>query len=239
MFAIAILAVSFLLATGKLKKRTEVALLGKSIIGVLAGMVIIGRYNQTSIVFLFPLLYIMVLFAVDYMTNSLSGVKLAGKYISVVLLILIVASVSFVNILPWLKYDYKVYTSEIAKVVTPENKVLANLNSEFYFENGNLLDYRNLSYLKDVHLSVEEYIRKNKIEYIILSDEMDMIYSQRPVWNIIYGNLRYMDELHLFLNQKCTLVHGFQNNIYGVRIVQFMRSDRDFTVQIFKVKDFS
>lgn len=239
LFAIATLAVAFLLATGKLKKRTEVALLGKGIIGMLAGMVIIGRYNQTSIVFLFPLFYIMVLLTVDHMADSLCKVKLTAKYISVVLLTLIIASASYVNISPWLKYDYEDYTSEIAKAVTPENKVLANLNSEFYFKNGNLLDYRNLSYLKDAHMSVEEYIRKNKIEYIILSDEMDMIYSQRPVWNIIYGNLRYMDELHLFLNQNCTLVHGFRNNIYGIRIVQFMNSDRDFTVQIFKVKDFS
>lgn len=239
LFALAAAAILILVLSGKLKKGTETAFIGKGIIGLLAGMVIIGRYNQTSLVFLFPLFFILVLLAADSIMDELKKVKLFAKNAAVLILIMISAVTSGLNIAPWLNSSYEDYTGEIARVVEPQNKVLANLNSEYYFDNGKLLDYRNLSYLKDKDMSVEDYIRENKIEYIILSDEMDLIYSQRPIWNMIYGNLRYMDELHQFLNESCTLVHRFQNNTYGTRMVQYMNSDRDFTVQIFKVKDLS
>lgn len=239
LFALSGAAILMLVLSGKLNKGTETALIGKGILGMLGGMVIIGRYNQTSLVFLFPLFFILVLLAADSLTDGLKKVNLFTKNAAVIILIMITAVTSGLNIAPWLNSGYEDYTDEIAMVLEPQNKVLANLNSEYYFDNGKLLDYRNLSYLKDEDMSVEDYIRENKIEYIILSDEMDLIYSQRPIWNMIYGNLRYMDELHQFLNDNCTLVHRFQDNTYGVRIIQYMNSDRDFTVQIFKVKDLS
>lgn len=239
LFVLAAAVLLILALSGKLTKGTEAALIGKGILGILAGMVIIGRYNQTSLVFLFPLFFILVLLAVESIADGLRKAKSFAKNAAVILLIIIAAVTSCLNIAPWLNHSYADYTDEIAGVVAPQNKVLANLNTEYYFDNGKLLDYRNLSYLKDKNMSVEEYIRENKIEYIILSDEMDLIYSQRPIWNMIYGNLRYMDELHQFLNENCVPVHRFQNNIYGIRIVQYMNSDRDFTVQIFKVKDLS
>jgi len=239
LFALSAAALLVLVLSGKLKNGTETALIGKGIIGLLAGMVMIGRYNQTSIVFLFPLFFILVLLAVDSITDGFKKTNAFAKNAAVIILIIIASVTSSLNIAPWLNHSYEDYINEVSKAVKPQNMVLANLNSEYYFDNGKLLDYRNLSYLKDEDISVEDYIRENKIEYIILSDEMDLIYSQRPIWNMIYGNLRYMDELHRFLNENCTLVHRFQNNIYGIRMVQYMDSDRDFTVQIFKVKDLS
>lgn len=239
LFALSGAAILILVLSGKLNKGTETALIGKGIIGMLVGMVMIGRYNQTSLVFLFPMFFILVLLAADSLTDGLKKVNLFAKNVAVIILIMIAAVTSGLNIAPWLNHSYEDYTDEIARVVEPQNKVLANLNCEYYFDNGKLLDYRNLSYLKEEGMSVEDYIRENKIEYIILSDEMDLIYSQRPIWNMIYGNLRYVDELHQFLNENCMLVHRFQNNIYGIRIVQYMNSDRDFTVQIFKVKNLS
>ncbi len=239
LFALSAAAILILVLSGKLNKGKEAALIGKGIIGMLAGMVIIGRYNQTSIVFLFPLFFILVLLAVDNLTVGLNKARSYAKHAIVILFIMIAAATSGINIAPWLNYSYEDYVNEVSKAVKPQNTVLANLNSEYFFENGKLLDYRNLSYLKEKGMSVEDYIRKNKIEYILLSDEMDLIYSQRPVWNMIYGNLRYMDELHQFLDENGILVHRFQNNTYGIRIVQYMNSDRDFTVQIFKVKDLS
>ncbi len=259
----------------------------KGIVGMLAGMVIIGRYNQTGVIFLFPLFFVLTLAAIDRIVDHMaagicrrvggSGRNAAGtvrnasavKSGLAMILAAAVAASGYVNISPWLKYSYGDYIKEIAAAVAPQDKVLANLNCEYYFENGKLLDWRNLSYLKGAGLSVEDYIRKNKIEYIILSDEMDFIYSQRPVWNMIYGNLRYMEELHGFLERNCTPVHGFQDNVYGVRIVQYMEPNRGagdnrlsggaggngpdpargsdsgldsaggFTVQIFKIKDLS
>ena len=238
LFALTAAAAVLLLLSGKSKRQAEISLIVKGIIGLILGMVIIGRYNQTSIVFLFPLFFALSLLIVSSMMDRLNNAGPIVRHIPVAVLTLTVAAISFFHITPWLNYHYEDYINEIAKTVTPHNKVLANLNSEFYFDNGKLLDYRNLSYLKEENMTIEEYVRKNKIEYIVLSDEMDLIYSQRPIWNMVYGNLRYMDELHQFLDENCTLVHSFESNTYGIRIVQYMNSDRDFTVQIFKVKDF-
>lgn len=239
LFSGASLTLVVLYALGRLENRREAGLIGKGVIGIIAGMVIIGRYNQTSIVFLFPLFFLLVLLAAEEIAGSFGRLKSTVSQTAVILLIMAAGVSSFHNISPWLDQKYETYLKEISRAVEPSEKVLANLNAEYYFDNGKLMDYRNLSYLKDAGMTVEDYIRENNIEYIIISDEMDLIYSQRPIWNMIYGNPRYMEELHRFLDEKCTPVHRFQDNTYGVRIVQYMNSDRDFTVQIFKVKDLS
>lgn len=217
----------------------------KAIAAVFLGMVIIGRYNQTSIVFFLPLLIALLLLTLQ----GFLGEKKPLFTGALIFLIVVSTFNSFNNISPWLprevkgscqlevngSYDY--YLGEIASKVSSESRVLANLNTDYYFDNGNLRDVRNLTYLKAAGLSIEEYIIKNDIQYIIISDEMDFIYQRRPTWNMIYGNPRYMPELRLFTEEKCTLIHEFIDNTYGIRIVGYMRSDRDFTVQIFEVED--
>lgn len=237
LFSTTLITTILLLFFGRFSNRKELILILKGLMGMLIGMVIIGRYNQTSIVFIFPLFFLLILLMVDSIFNMINPRKYLWRNLTIVFLMCILAFTSFFNIKPWLAYSYYDYLDEISKVINPNEKVLGNLNSEYYFENEKLLDYRNLSYLKEEQLSVEEYINKNQIKYIIISDELDLIYSQRPIWNMIYGNLRYLEELLEYTNEKCVLVHSFQNNIYGVRIVQYMKSDKDFTIKIFKVKD--
>lgn len=239
LFLMVLLVAIVYIFIGKEKNRAEVILVLKGLAGLLIGMILIGRYNQTSIIFLFPLLFILILLTVDFGFEYLTLRNGMWKNITILILTISLALSSMISIIPWKSYSYDDYIDEIASVILPSNKVLANLNCEYYFENGKLLDYRNLSFLKEEKLSIEDYIRENDIEYIILSDELNFIYSQRPVWNMIYGNLRYLDELHDFTDKNCILVHSFQNNTYGTRIVQHMNSDRDFTIQIFKVKDFT
>lgn len=230
--------------TAQLKLLALIRLLLKGILGMAVGMVVIGRYNQTSIVFFFPLFFMLLIAEVKliFMSGRFFHRKEMGQPVLLILLILLIGCSSILQTRPWLSHSgddsYGEYLEEIAEVVPPDSNVLANLNTEYYFDNGMLHDYRNLAYLKENQLSVADYIKDNRIEYIILSDELDLIYSQRPVWNIIYGNPRYMEELRGFTKEKCTLVHSFQNNTYGVRIIPYMnRSDRDFTVEIFKVED--
>jgi len=232
----------FLLLAGSQKEKADAAFLLKGLVGLVLGMILIGRYNQTSIIFLFPLLLTLLIYVLFTGIGRLSFQKKGkdkGVLLVLSLVILLTGISSCHNILPWTGSSYGDYLKEISKAVSPEDKVLANLNSDYYFRNGKLLDYRNLSYLKDSSLSVEEYLKKSKIEYIILSDELDLIYAKRPNWNIIYGNLRYLDELHAYTRDHCTLIHSFTNNTYGTRISPYINSDTDFTVKIFKVKDFS
>lgn len=230
--------------TAQLKLLVLIRLLLKGILGMAVGMVVIGRYNQTSIVFFFPLFFLLVIAELKLIFTAVRFFrgKEMGQLVLLILLILLIGCSSILQIRPWLSHSdadsYGSYLKEIAKAVSPDRKVLANLNAEYYFDNGMLHDYRNLAYLKENQMSVADYIEEKQIEYIILSDEMDLIYSQRPAWNIIYGNPRYLEELRAFTKEKCTLVHSFQNNVYGVRIIPYMnRSDRYFTVEIFKVED--
>ncbi|MBK5261225.1 MAG: 4-amino-4-deoxy-L-arabinose transferase [Peptostreptococcaceae bacterium] len=238
LFALAFILAVILVALNQKTNRAEMIFVMKGLIGLVAGMIIIGRYNQTSIIFVFPLLFLLILLAADSGYNLLVPRRVWPRNITIIILTVCLAISSYINIKPWMDYSYYDYIGEISKTVAPNEKVLANLNCEYYFDNGKLLDYRNLSFLKENNMTIADYIEENDIEYIILSDELDFIYSQRPVWNIIYGNLRYMDDLNDYTKQKCVLVDSFRNNTYGVRIVQYMNSNRDFTVKIFKVKDF-
>lgn len=238
LFAITLVAALLYLLIGKERNKNRILFCIRGISGILLGMVIIGRYNQTSIIFFFPLFYLLLLLVIDgiFGPAGVFGSVNCRKNMAIGVLILVIGASGVYSIKPWLNYSYGDYLNEIAKAVVPENKVLANLNSEYYFENGKLLDVRNLSYLKENNMTIEDYIKVNEIEYILLSNEMDFIYSQRPVWNILYGNPRYMEELRAFVAQECILVHAFTDNTYAIRIPQYMNSGRDFTVEIYKVK---
>lgn len=201
-----------------------------SILAINLGIIAIGRYNQTSIIFLFPLFYILVV----YLINDF---KKTYKPFVITLLIIALTLNTIVNIFPYLNSDYNSYLDQISKAVRKDDIVLANLNSEYYFDNGNLYDYRNLAFLKEKNLSFDEYIYSHNIEYIIYSDEMDFIYNSRPVWNGIYGNpYFYYDDMQAFLNNRCTLVHKFKDNFYGIRIARYVNK-KDWYIRIYRVKE--
>lgn len=200
-----------------------------AVLAVNAGIVIIGRYNQTSIVFIFPLFYILVVYVLQNLPKPWLGGTMA-------LLCLVLAVSTACNALPFLSHGYDAYLGEIAKAVPKSNTVLANLNAEFYFDNGRLHDYRNLAYLREKGLSFEEYIRENKITYIIYPEEMDLIYQERPRWNGLYGNLfPYYQDMQEFLRTKCELVYEFSDPTYGIRIASHINK-QDWNVKIYRVR---
>ena len=92
------------------------------------------------------------------------------------------------NIYPYISGDYNNYLNNISKTVKKDDVVLSNLNSEFYFHNGKLHDYRNLAFLKENNMNFKDYIYKYNIKFIIYSEEMDVIYSESPRWDALYGN---------------------------------------------------
>ncbi|MFZ5966149.1 MAG: ArnT family glycosyltransferase [Bacillota bacterium] len=198
-----------------------------SIIGINIGIILIGRYNQTSIIFIFPLFYVLI--------GSLLG-SLPKPYKNIVfgfLLVFLVANTG-IQMQPYLDNHYQRYLQGIEKGVDKDKEVLANLNTEYYFNNGKLHDYRNLAFLRDHGMSFSEYIHINNIEYIVYPEEMDFIYRSRPIWNGIYGNLLYYEDMQAFLNEHCELVHEFQAPIYGMRIVRYV-DDKPWKIKIYKV----
>jgi hypothetical protein len=149
------------------------------------------------------------------------------------IILLITLTSSCLNITPWLKYSYTVYLDEIRSVIPAGEKTIGNLNSEYAFENGALLDYRNLTFIKANGLTVAEYVKAHNVRYIIVSDELELLQSLG--WNTIYGDINFLDELNSYLGKQSELIHTFKNNTYGVRIVRFMNGNTDFYIRIYKV----
>ncbi|MTI56523.1 ArnT family glycosyltransferase [Geosporobacter ferrireducens] len=212
---------------GREKENILSTLLG--ILAVNSGNILIGRYNQTSVIFLFPLFYILVIYAVK-------NLPMLYKRLSIGIIISLILIATTMQIFPLGNPTYDQYVAEISKVVPSDSVVLANLNTEYYFENGKLYDYRNLAFLKNHEMDFEEYIYKNQIQYIIYPEEMDFIYDTRPVWYGLYGNLVYYEEMKAFLTQKCDKVYEFTDSVYGIRIVRYMNT-KDWKIKIYKVRD--
>lgn len=200
-----------------------------AVCGVLGGMMLIGRYNQTGIVFFMPFCWLLCPFVAG----------LFGKTLGRMLCVLLAAATIWISagcVRPWLDVRYEDYLAQIAQSVPADARVIANLNADFYFENGCLRDYRNLSKIRQSGLRVEEYVEQNEIEYILLSSELDYIYQHRPQWNILYGPLDYWEELQAFLNGHCEEVDRFYNDTYAVRISGLVHTGQDFFVTVYRVK---
>lgn len=229
LFAIA-LTVSILFLFKDEKRRREIILsIILAIVAVNLGILAIGRFSQPSVIFLFPLFYILV-------TYTLIGIgKKFKNYLALLVLLMMIIN-TLVNVLPYLNHSYDSYLQDIGKVVHKEDIVLANLNAEMYFEHGKLYDYRNLAYLKENNLTFEDYIEKNNIAYIIYPDEMDFIFAYRPVWNSVYGDISlYYADMQTFLQTKTQLVYEFTEPTYGMRIARYI-NEKDWKVRIYKVK---
>ena len=199
-----------------------------SMVAVIVGIVLIGRFSQLSIIFIFPMGWLLTVFTITLFEKKIA-------YALSAILVVLVLSLSVIDIAPWLSYDYQNYLDSIAQFVPKNKMTIGNLNSEFYFENGYLLDYRNLAYLEENDMTFEEYVEKYEVEYLMISDELTFIYENRSVWNIIYGDLAYMDQLNLFIEEHCSFVGSFVNNTYGIRIVEMINDAEDISISVYKV----
>ena len=200
-----------------------------SFLAVNLGYIIIGRYNQTSIIFIFPILYLLLI-------NSIKNIEF--KYLKPILIALIILILlnSLIIVYNNTYFNYDTYLENIGSVVNKDDIVLANLNTQFYFNYNKLYDYRNLYYLKSNNLTFADYIENNNIEYIIYPEEMDFIYNKRPTWNILYGNpYPYYEDMKNYLEKRCVLIKDFHNKTYGIRIVKFI-GKKKWKVKIYKVK---
>ncbi len=181
------------------------------ILGAVLGTVLIGRYNQLS-----AALWMLPCFLL--LPPLLSRVPL--RKAALIALTAVFAVSSALSFAPALAYSYEDYLLQISAYAAPGEKTLANLNAGFYFENGALLDIRNLSYLKENDLSFADYVKTRGIKVILWPEEMDFIYSRRPDFNAVYGNPRYVEEVEEYLKTDCTYLGEFENGGYAVRIVQ-------------------
>ncbi len=193
-------------------------------LGALLGTVVIGRYNQLSaILWMFPCLMLLPPLLEGLRWRMPAWIALTAAF----------AACSAFSFAPDFSYSYDGYLDRIAESISPDERTLGNLNAGFFFGNEALVDYRNLSYLKENELSFAEYVETRKITVILWPEEMDFIYSHRPTWNIIYGNPRYVEEVEAFLSENCTLVGDFVDAGYAVRIVQEI--GKPYGIRVYRV----
>ena len=191
------------------------------------GYIAIGRYNQTSIVFILPILFIILAHVLQ-----LLDIKYRRFALYLLLFISILNTYQNIAVHPSAEY-YDDYIQNIKNYVPDNTIVLGNLNTIMAFDDSQVYDYRNLGFLDT---SIENYILQRDIEYIIYPEEMDFIYLNRPLWNGLYGNVfPYYDSFQSFLSTKCELIGIFESPIYAMRIVRFIE-DKNYKVKIYKVK---
>lgn len=185
--------------------------------GLIAGMMIIGRYNQTGVLFLFPFGYLAAAMALELFEGRLQ----TGLW---ALLFAAVFSLTALGVSQELqKGTYPEYERQIAQFVPQGARVLGNLNMEFFLDYDCLRDYRDLPYALEGD-GLEAYLEENRIEYIVYHQELDFLWEHRPYWNVIYGNVLFVQELKNYCEQNCLCVGSFEAPWYGIRVAQ-LRGD--------------
>lgn len=198
------------------------------LLAVCIGIIVIGRYSQPAVILLFPLGWLVVFHLAEYLPRI-------GRIIVYGVLCAVMLINSLIAIIPYLNTDYRDYLDDINASVPTGSRTLANLNAEYAFDCGDVLDVRNLQYLEDNDLDFEQYVRSQGIEYIVYAEEMDYIYKNRPIWNIIYGNVvPYYDDMQTFLQDECTDVASFTSP-YAMRIIRHAYA-QNWTVTVYRVQ---
>ena len=211
------------------KKRILILSLQVLMIGIITGILIIGKYSPPSIIFIFIPGYLLLFILLKNITTN-------RQIIIAISIILFIGSSIFTTtqILPWIKIDYNKYIQTINNNIPENSKVLANLNSVFAFSAGSLYSFRDLKAL-DTNLTFSDYIEKYKIEYIVYSEELEIIFKERPVWNTMYGNIYpWYEDMMNFFKTDCKKIYQWKEPVFGMRITSYM-GRRGGNILIYKV----
>lgn len=191
---------------------------------LVGGLLVIGRYNQTAVVFVIPFISMMAFSLIDTLSHPWHH----SRWIFLSLMALL-ASIS-VNLhgdlaeyhanRPYQK-AYETMISEVDNLVPDDSVVLANLNLIDAFDPHELFDIRNLGHLEASGISLQTYIEQRGIGYIILHEEMEYIRKTSPRWDFLYVNASYIEELFSYIENHTELVGEVENPIYAMRISRY------------------
>ena len=221
---LALIPVAFVLP----KKRIPILSIQVLVLGINTGILIIGKYSPPSIIFIFIPGYFLLFFLIKTICSR--------QKIILFSLIFAVGSAVFTTsqILPWMEFDYNNYIREIKNTIPENSKTLANINSIFAFSYKTLYSYRDLTSLNS-EFRFSDYIKKHKIEYIVYSDELKIIFEERPVWNTMYGNIYpWYEDMMGFLHNECEEIATWNEPVFGMRITGYM-GKRGGDITIYRV----
>lgn len=205
----------------------KLKLLLAGLAGVAAGMVLIGRYNQTSVLFLFPFGYLAAAMALELFEGRIK------KGLGALLLAAVLSLTVFQVRGELQKGDYRAYEQQLTALIPAGARVLGNLNMEFFLEYDCLRDYRNLPYALEGE-GLEAYLEADGIEYIVYHQELDYLWEHRPYYNVIYGNVQFVQQLKEYCEQNCQLVGSFEDPWYGIRVAQLRGQQAYARVTVYK-----
>ncbi|MBR0577265.1 glycosyltransferase family 39 protein [Proteiniclasticum sp. BAD-10] len=209
-----------------------------SLLGINLGLLFIGRYNQTSVVFLIPFLLLAVINGIDTLAEITASRKWA-ILVSLALLLLIPARLyhevqNYAISQPY-KLGYKVMLKKIDDAVDDHAVILGNLNTIEAFDGQVFYDIRNLAFLDEQKTSLEEYIRERGITIIVLHEEMDYIRETAPSWDFLYGSDSYLDDLFAYVDEHTDFLVEFENPQYAMRIAKYAGT-YPWKTKIYRVK---
>lgn len=186
-------------------------------IGINIGLIIIGRYNQTAIIF--PLIWGWLIFI-----ECILSIDLKKKWLLGILCMVCLVHLTYLydELKNTSHQDYDVFASSVTAKIPTDAKVLANLNLDYHLELYQLYDIRNLDYLDEHHLSISQYIKKNQIRYIVLYDEMQYIADADGKWSILYGDLSYYNDLVNYIGEYGQLIDTIKGPTYAMRIAKYV-----------------
>ena len=209
------------------------------VVGINLGILLIGRYNVTSVVFIFPAMYLLTLLLLEkilpeqlnFNTGPENGHQ---KKPLPVLLVLLTALLTLTGLqLP--AHSYAAYLAQIQAAIPGQPQILGNLNAEYAFADGQLLDYRNLQYLDDQGLTFADYVAAEQIKVIIYYDELALIAKNHPTYDVMYGDLSTVfPEMTAFLTDHCDEIAVFTDSTYGTNLAPLIDT-RPWVIRIFRV----
>lgn len=186
-------------------------------IGINIGLIIIGRYNQTAIIF--PLIW-GCLIVIEYLLS----ISLKKEWLLAILCMLCLVHSAYLydELKNTSHQDYDTFASSVTAKIPEHAKVLANLNLDYHLELYQLYDIRNLDYLDEHNMSISQYILNHDIRYIVLYDEMQYIADADGKWSILYGNLDYYNDLMTYLENHGQLIDRIEGPTYAMRIAKYV-----------------
>lgn len=243
---------AFIFSIFSIKNMNKNAALFAFLTGINTALFFIGKYSPPSVSFIFPAAWIITIFFID-------SLKISNKYKIIIISLFCLVNInnSYNEIKKWTAHSYTEYMGNITSAIDSDlsgntnksdhqnindaliddadNRLFACINTAFFTSYKQLAAYNDIENFTESGIGFRDYIYRNKIRYIIITDEFDIIYNERPLWNDLYGNLYpYYSDIKEFIKSDALLLKEFKNPVYPVRIVDYMKRE-NYSVQVYKV----
>ena len=208
-----------------------------AIIGLNLGLLVIGRYNQTSVVFFVPFIILALFTAAGIVLGNIGKKNLTWVFALILLFSVPFRLYSgledYSEARPY-KLGYEDMVEVVGGMTADTDVVLGNLNTIEAFKVKRFYDIRNLAFLEENGITIGDYIKERGITLILIHEEMEYIMNTSPTWDFLYGS-SYMDDLFRYISENTELIGEFENPLYAMRISRYSGT-YPWKTRIYRVK---